>query len=103
MSIQVQFEPENLQNYKDLVTLNYGDSERWNSFMRYRQRNRPGIWRGFFLILRLGYKNMQLDYHHFIADCWFLLRSWGLDMWLKFFSHRYRACGKFMRNWMLNK
>lgn len=103
MSINIVFEPENLQNYKDLVILNYGDSDRWNEFMRSRQKYRPGIWRGFFLILRLGFKNMQMDYPHFISDCWFLLREVSRDLWNTFFSQHYRVMKKVAREWALGK
>lgn len=103
MSINILFEPENLENYKDLVMLNYGDSERWNDFMRSRQQKRIGIWRGLFMIIGLGFRNMRMDYPHFVADCWFLLRSWVTELWLKFLSQRYRAWGRFMRDWMLSK
>lgn len=103
VSINILFEPENLENYKDLVMLNYGDSERWNDFMRSRQQKRIGIWRGLFMIIGLGFRNMRMDYPHFVADCWFLLRSWVTELWLKFLSQRYRAWGRFMRDWMLSK
>jgi cellulose synthase (UDP-forming) len=97
MRINILFEPDDLQSYKDLVMINYGDSNRWNDFMRYRQRNRPGIWRGFFLILRLGYRNMQLDYPHFISDCRFLFKEIFKDLWNNFFVPHYRMGEKWLR------
>jgi cellulose synthase (UDP-forming) len=103
MAINILFEPENLQTYKELVMLNYGDSDRWNDFMRLRQQKRPGIWRGFFLILRLGFMNMKMDYPHFVSDCWFLLREVSKDLWLTFLADHYQAVKRVMRRWALGK
>jgi cellulose synthase (UDP-forming) len=103
MSIKISFEPDNLQNYKELVALNYGDSERWNEFMLSRQQRRTGIWRGFFMIIRLGFRNMRMDYPHFLADSWSMLRSWLLEIWSNYFSLRCSILGRYMLHWMTGK
>ncbi len=103
MSINIKFESDSLQNYKDLVMLNYGDSDRWNNFMRSRQMKRPGIWRGFFMILRLGFRNMKMDYPHFISDCGFLLHEVSRDLWLTYLSRHYHTTKKIMQRWAFGK
>ncbi len=101
--VSFQLQPEKLAEYKELVALNYGDSERWNEFMHYRQRKRMGIWRGLFLIIRLGYRNMKMDYPHFLADCWFLFSTAMKELWGRLYSQYGLPWSQSARSWMLGK
>lgn len=101
--VGMAFRDAGLDSYKERVALNYGDSERWLKFMRSRQQRRTGIWRGLFLVIRLGFRNMRMDYPHFIVDCWYLLNAWLLEIWLRHFARRVRMLSRATRGWLLGR
>lgn len=101
--IGLSFKADGLENYKELVALNFGDSDRWNWALHARQQHRTGIWRGLFMLLRLGFKNMLADYPHFLKDSWFMFRALMEEIWFKYFAQRCRTWGYLMRDWMLGK
>ena len=81
-SLGIKFLRENLDQYRDIVLLAHGDSDRWVEWNENR-RDDPGVFRGMYYLTVIGFKYI---YRYLI-----LLISWPIRVWLEWLAETMKA------------